>query len=130
MQRLRTAIILALAWCLYSTNRPAVAQQPWPTFSVEFRVTPSAVRTAPDIVLILKIGTHESRTSPIGEWGLAQYFDLWRDRAIEILRKNLHMASSRRVAQVSGLGTWDSMKPDTQVSLLSDGIAAGEPLEE
>jgi hypothetical protein len=95
MQRLRTVIILALVCCLFRTSRPAFAQRPTSTFSLELRFATSAMREPPGILLIVKIGEHESRTSPLEARALpslAQYFASWRDRAIDLLIKQLHMA--------------------------------------
>ncbi|MDR3791913.1 MAG: hypothetical protein P4L03_00900, partial [Terracidiphilus sp.] len=94
MQRLRTVITLALACCLFSTSRPAFAQQPSSTFSIELRFANPAMREPPGILLIVKIGEHESRTSPIGAWSLSdltQSIESWREAATDILFKTLHM---------------------------------------
>lgn len=95
MQRRRTIFILALAWCLFSTTRPAMAQQTSATFSMELRVTSPTMRNTPGMMLIVRIGTYESRTSIIGAWhlsGLTRYFHSWHDTAIEILTKSSHIA--------------------------------------
>jgi hypothetical protein len=92
MQRLRTVIILALAWSFLSSNRPAIAQQASSTFSLELRFANPAMPNAPDVVLTVRIGAHESKTLPIEAWGLTQYLNSWRDRAIDLLIKQLHMA--------------------------------------
>ncbi|MDR3792081.1 MAG: hypothetical protein P4L03_01750 [Terracidiphilus sp.] len=95
MQRRRATIILALAWALFSTTRPAMAQQSSATFTLELRVASPTMGDPPGIVLIVKIGKYQSRTSLIGAWGLpglTQYFDSWREAATDILFKKLHMA--------------------------------------
>lgn len=95
MQRLRTAIVLVLACCLFSTSRPAIAQPPSSTFTLELRFATPAARNPADVILTVRIGTQESETSPIGAWSLphlAQYIESWRDQAIDLLIKQLHIA--------------------------------------
>jgi aspartate aminotransferase-like enzyme len=95
MRRIKAIIFIALAWCFLSANNRAMAQAPSSTFSLELRVANPAVRNGADLVVIVRIGRYGTRALPMSEWnlaGLTQYFNSWRETAMEILLKKLHMA--------------------------------------
>ncbi len=95
MRRIKAIIFIALAWCFLSANHHAMAQLPSSTFSLELKVANPSLQNGADLVVIVKIGTHGTRTLPMGGWNLAalaQYFNSWRETAMEILLKKLHMA--------------------------------------
>jgi hypothetical protein len=95
MRRIKAILLIALAWCFLSANNHAIAQPPGSTFSLEFKAANPAARDGIDLVVIVRIRMHATGTLPMSEWnlaGLAQYFNSWRETAMEILFKKLHMA--------------------------------------
>ena len=92
MQRMAATAMLALALCIPSEADRAVAPRPPSTFSLELRAANPALRSGDDLVLTLKIRTFETTRVFIENRCLAQYLHFWREAAMDILFKKLHMA--------------------------------------
>lgn len=95
MQRRTTAIVLALLLCLFSTAHNTIAQQPSVTFRLELTVTGPQAHSGPNVLVIVKF--ESSRvvtflTQQLGLDDLSQAVESWRDEAMDILCKKLHMA--------------------------------------
>jgi hypothetical protein len=94
MQRTKTTMIIALA-CFLTAGILALNSRPPSTFSLEFRVAGPSVKRSFDVVVIARIGMYGIRRLPTAEWelaGLTQCLDFWRETAMNILFKKLHMA--------------------------------------
>ena len=95
MPRRTTAIVLALVLCLFSTAHNAMAQQPSVTLRLELRVTSPAAHNGPKVLVIVKIESSRLVTFLTCHFGLdslSQSVESWRDAAMDILFKTLHMA--------------------------------------
>lgn len=95
MQRMKAAMIIALACCFLLANDLAMTRRPSSNFSLELRVTNPEVRSRSGVVLIVRIGIDGMRTLPTAEWDsadMAQDFEFWRQTFMEMLFKSLHMA--------------------------------------
>lgn len=95
MQRMKAAMIIALACCLLPANELAMARRPSSNFTLELRVTNPEVRSRSGVVVIVRIGIDGMRTLPTADWdsaGMARYFGFWRRTFMEMLFKSRHMA--------------------------------------
>ncbi|HUV69781.1 MAG TPA: hypothetical protein VMW15_08990 [Terracidiphilus sp.] len=95
MRRRTTAIVLALVLCLLSATRNAMAQQPSVTFRLELTVTGPKAHSGPNVLVIVKFESSRVVTFLTQHFGLdslSQSVESWRDAAMDMLCKKLHMA--------------------------------------
>jgi hypothetical protein len=95
MQQIKAAIIIAIACCFLSANSPTIALPQRSTFELELTVTRLSSHKAADVIVIVRLGKHETGIPSINEPRLtipAQYFNSWREKTMEILCKSMHMA--------------------------------------